>query len=72
MSIYNNKGQIIGATNASAEKLLNKEIAAFQTKIDEMASQLDSLKISQERVLSEVDSLRKTVEGFAINSSQSS
>lgn len=72
MSIYNNKGQIIGATNASAEKLLNKEIAAFQTKIDEMASQLDSLKISQERVLSEVDSLRKTVEGFATNSSQSS
>lgn len=71
MSIFNNKGKIIGGSMADAEKVIAKKVEALQTQMDDLQNQLSSLKIEHERVLGEVESLRKTVETLASESLES-
>ena len=71
MSIFNNKGKIIGGSMAGAKKVIAKEGAALQAQMDNLENQLTSLKIEHERVLEEVESLRKTVETLASESLES-
>jgi len=68
MSIFNNKGKIIGGSIVDAEKLISKKIEALQTQMNNLEDQLNSLRIENERVLEEVESLRKTVEILASES----
>lgn len=68
MSIFNNKGKIIGGSMADAEKLISKKVEALQTQMSNLEDQLSSLRIEHERVLEEVESLRKTVEILASES----
>lgn len=67
MSIFNNKGKIIGGSIA-AEKLISKKVEALETQMSNLEDQLSSLRIEHERVLEEVESLRKTVEILASES----
>lgn len=71
MSIFNNKGKIIGGSMAGAKKVISKEVATLQAQMDNLENQLTSLKIEHERVLEEVESLRKTVETLASESLES-
>lgn len=71
MSIFNNKGKIIGGSMADAEKLISKKVEALQTQMNNLEDQLSSLRIEHERVLEEVESLRKTVETLASESLES-
>lgn len=68
MSIFNNKGKIIGGSMADAEKLISKKVEALETQMSNLEDQLSSLRIEHERVLEEVESLRKTVEILASES----
>lgn len=68
MSIFNNKGKIIGGSMADAEKIISKKVEALQTQMSNLEDQLSSLRIEHERVLEEVESLRKTVEILAAES----
>lgn len=68
MSIFNNKGKIIGGSIVDAEKLISKKVEALQTQMNNLEDQLNSLRIENERVLEEVESLRKTVEILASES----
>ena len=70
MSIFNNKGKIIGGSMVDAEKLISKKVKALQTQMGNLEDQLSSLRIEHERVL-EVESLRKTVETLASESLES-
>lgn len=71
MSIFNNKGKIIGGSMADAEKLISRKVEALQTQMSNLENQLSSLRIEHERVLEEVESLRKTVETLASESLES-
>ena len=71
MSIFNNKGKIIGGSMVDAEKLISKKVEALQTQMSNLEGQLSSLRIEHERVLEEVESLRKTVETLASESLES-
>lgn len=68
MSIFNNKGKIIGGSMADAEKVISRKVEALQTQMNNLEDQLNSLRIENERVLEEVESLRKTVEILASES----
>lgn len=68
MSIFNNKGKIIGGSMVGVEKLISEKIEVLQTQMNNLEDQLSSLRIENERVLEEVESLRKTVEILASES----
>ena len=68
MSIFNNKGKIIGGSMVGVEKLISEKIEILQTQMNNLGDQLNSLRIENERVLEEVESLRKTVEILASES----
>lgn len=68
MSIFNNKGKIIGGSMVGVEKLISEKIEILQTRMNNLEDQLNSLRIENERVLEEVESLRKTVEILASES----
>lgn len=68
MSIFNNKGKIIGGSMVGVEKLISEKIEVLQTQMNNLEDQLNSLRIENERVLEEVESLRKTVEILASES----
>lgn len=68
MSMYNNKGQLIGGSIGGVEKLITEKVEPLQNQINSLENQLASLSIEHERVLTEVESLRKTVETLASES----
>ena len=51
MSIFNNKGKIIGGSMAGAKKVISKEVAALQAQMDNLENQLNRLKIDFVKVL---------------------
>jgi prefoldin subunit 5 len=68
MAIYNNKGKMIGGSSGAVEKIVARRVEPLTAQIKDLKNQLESLHVEHDRVLTEVESLRKTVEVLASGS----